>query len=129
MSLKMAAAFAAPEVGSSSLPVEAFPMVTSLFMQVMYGFFFLFRITSGSPKMRCRDGGRWYQLAFQFHQQINEIKFKKDTIVFSLSVLIKKKKVALNGFVFHVFISHIASGFCNYVEEELSLFFNLVSLQ
>lgn len=47
---------------------------------------FFFRITSGSPKMRCRDGGRWNQLAFPFHQQINEIKFKKDTIVFSLSV-------------------------------------------
>lgn len=32
----------------------------------------------------------WQQLVFQFHQQINDLTFKKDTIVFALSVLIKK---------------------------------------
>lgn len=41
----------------------------------------------------------------------------------------KKKKVALNGFVFLCFHFPYCIRFCNYVEEELSLFFNLVSLQ
>lgn len=86
------------------------------------------RITSGSPKTRCREGGRWKQLAFQFHQQINEIKFTTDTIVFALSVPIKKEgsTLCLCFLCFH--FPHCIS-FYNYVEEELSLWFNLVSLK
>lgn len=112
--LIMASASAAPDLDSFFV-MEAFPLVMSLFLHVIYGLSFLFQIIESGQGHQRGDGkteAGGTRLLFQFHQQINEIKFKEDTIVWVLSVLIKKeRKGALYVFVFHVFIYRIASAF------------------